>query len=234
MMAPLLSIENLTVQSDGAVAVDGLSLSVAAGEVVAVLGANGAGKSSLLRSIIGLENPSAGRILFGGRDLSRYATHRRARLGIGYCPEGRRLFNAMTIADTLDAAGPSDPEERIRRKAAVHDLFPQLVERSEALAWQLSGGQQQMLAIARALMGAPRLLLLDEPSLGLAPAVLGELMEVVGKLASQGVGVLLAEQAAARALAVADRVAVMRRGRVVLDAAADTLERDAVAREMLG
>ena len=217
-MSALLRLGGLTAGYGGAVAVDGVSLAVAPGETVALLGANGAGKSTLMKAVLGLV-PSRGVVTIAGTDATRLPTHRRAALGLGYVPEGRRVFPGMSVHDTLDAAGPSSRAERRAALERVYALFPDLRTKARDTAWRLSGGQQQMLAIGRALMGGPRLLLLDEPSLGLSPRLAGEVFAPVSAIAATGTAVLIAEQSPARALAVAGRAVLLRRGRGFCDAA---------------
>ena len=197
-------------------ALESASLAVAAGEVVALLGANGAGKSTLLRSIMGLE-PARGGQRLAGEEIGALSPAQRARRGIGYVPEGRRLFPGMSVRDTLLVGSRKGTAAAAQRMSAVLELFPVLAERLTTPAWQLSGGQQQMLAIGRALMSEPRLLLLDEPSLGLAPVVVDELMLRLRGIAAGGTAVLLAEQSVARALEIADRVYALAMGRVVAE-----------------
>lgn len=216
-MSALLRLEGLTAGYGGAVAVDGVSLTVAPGETVALLGANGAGKSTLMKAVLGLV-PSRGVVTIAGTDATRLPTHRRAALGLGYVPEGRRVFPGMSVYDTLDAAGPSSRPERRAALERVYALFPDLRTKARDTAWRLSGGQQQMLALGRALMGSPRLLLLDEPSLGLSPRLAGEVFAAVSAIAATGTAVLIAEQSPARALAVAGRAVLLRQGRVFHDA----------------
>jgi branched-chain amino acid transport system ATP-binding protein len=226
MNAPLLEIDGLNVDVAGRPALHHLSMTAAAGEVTALLGANGAGKSTLLRAILGILPARAGRIRIAGRDIVGLSVEARTRLGIGWSPEGRRMFPGLTVAESLAAAGPADGRERVRRREAVLALFPVLRPNLKRRCWQLSGGQQQMVAIARALMGGPRLLLLDEPSLGLAPALLDVLFPAFRSIAADGVAVVLSEQNARRALAVADRAVVLRLGRVVAEGPAVALAGD--------
>ena len=193
---------------------DAVSLTIAPGEVLALLGSNGAGKSSLMRAIIGLEPAAAGRILLDGADITALPPERRARMGLGYVPEGRRVFPGMSVRDNLEVASFAPKAARSGLIERVFTLFPQLQTKSRDRAWQLSGGQQQMLAIGRALMGEPRLLLLDEPSMGLSPRLTSEVMATVRAIAAGGTAVLLAEQAARRALQAADRGLWLHLGRV--------------------
>jgi branched-chain amino acid transport system ATP-binding protein len=221
--APLLELAGLEVRQRGVPVLGPLDLALGAGERLALLGANGAGKSTLLQAVIGLVPAAAGTIRFAGADVTRLAPERRARLGIGYVPEGRRVFPGMTVRDNLEVAARAPGAERRRRIEEVFALFPALADASGARAWQLSGGQQQMLAIGRALMGRPRLLLLDEPSLGLAPRLAAELLARLAGLAAAGTAVLLAEQNAAAALGAADRGIVLRQGRVAASGSAAEL-----------
>jgi branched-chain amino acid transport system ATP-binding protein len=211
---PLLTLTSLSVSYGGAPVVNAVSLTIAPGEILALLGSNGAGKSSLMRAIIGLEPAASGRILLDGTDITALSPERRARMGLGYIPEGRRVFPGMTVRDNLEVASFAPKAARISRIERVFTLFPQLRTKSRDRAWQLSGGQQQMLAIGRALMGEPRLLLLDEPSMGLSPRLTAEVMTTVRAIAAGGTAVLLAEQAATRALQAADRGLWLHLGRV--------------------
>ncbi|HEY9569217.1 MAG TPA: ATP-binding cassette domain-containing protein, partial [Thalassobaculum sp.] len=178
---------------------------------------NGAGKSTLLRAVAGAVPAAAGRIRVRGADVTRLAPERRFRQGVGWSPEGRRLFPGLTVEETLDIAAPGDRAGRAERISAMLALFPALAEKRGETAWRLSGGQQQMLAIARAVIAGPAVVLLDEPSLGLAPVARDQVFAIVRRLADDGAVVLLAEQDTARALAVADRVVVLSRGQLVLD-----------------
>jgi branched-chain amino acid transport system ATP-binding protein len=235
MSAALLEIDGLTVAYGPAVALHGASLAVSPGEAVALLGANGAGKTTLLRALIGQLPARAGDIRLDGRSITALPPERRARLGIGYAPEGRRVFAGMSVRDNLDAACRAAADERARRRAEVERLFPQLAEHAARRAWQLSGGQQQMLAIGRALMTAPRLLLLDEPSLGLSPRLAGELFARLAAIRDSGTAILLAEQNVALALALCGRAYVLQTGRIVASGAAAALARDpVVSRAFLG
>jgi branched-chain amino acid transport system ATP-binding protein len=214
MSTPLLTLTSLSVSYGGAPVVDGVSLTIAPGEVLALLGSNGAGKSSLMRAIIGLEPVASGQILLDGTDITALPPERRARMGLGYVPEGRRVFPGMSVRDNLEVASFAAKAARTRLIERVFTLFPQLRAKSGDRAWQLSGGQQQMLAIGRALMGEPRLLLLDEPSMGLSPRLTAEVIATVRAIAAGGTAVLLAEQAARRALQAADRGLWLHLGRV--------------------
>ncbi|HRQ82655.1 MAG TPA: ABC transporter ATP-binding protein [Azospirillaceae bacterium] len=217
MTRPLLEINGLSAGYGGAPVFDRVGLSISAGEAVGLLGANGAGKSTLLRTLIGLHPALTGRILLDGAPLNGLATHGRARAGVGYVPEGRRVFPGMCVRDNLEVASFQPRHERRRDVERCFTLFPQLAEKAAQAAWRLSGGQQQMLALARALMGRPRLLLLDEPTLGLAPAVATEVLAKIGEITQTGVGALIAEQSAARLPPAALRAAALAGGRIIFD-----------------
>jgi len=235
MTAPLLSVEALEVRYGAVAALRGISIAVAANEAVALLGANGAGKSTLMKAVIGLLRPSAGRILFDGRPIEALRADRRARLGIGYCPEGRRTFPGLSVRENLAVACWGNARVRARRIDAMFAMFPALAERQATLAWQLSGGQQQMLAIGRSLMDAPRLLLLDEPSLGLSPLLTDEVLGRIPSIVAAGTSVLLAEQNAAKALRVCARAVVVKLGRVAAAGpAAELAASDEVRAAFLG
>ncbi|MFP5514989.1 MAG: ABC transporter ATP-binding protein [Alphaproteobacteria bacterium] len=232
-MNALLSIRGLTAGYGGATALDGVSLTIAVGETVALLGANGAGKSTLLKALLGLV-PARGDLCFDGGDLSPLATEARVRRGIGYVPEGRRVFPGMSVRDNLEVAGLPAARDRAQDVERVFALFPDLAGKSRQSAWRLSGGQQQMLSLGRALMGRPRLLLLDEPSLGLSPKLADEVFAAVGRIAAAGTAVLLAEQSAARALTVAPRAVLLRLGRVVGDGPVASLSEEALHKAFFG
>jgi branched-chain amino acid transport system ATP-binding protein len=200
-------------------------LSVRAGEIVALLGGNGAGKTSFLEAILGF-GTAPGPVMLFGQDVSAMTVERRVALGVGYVPEGRRVFAGLTVRENLEAASMAATAGRRRRVEEMLTLFPMLGERPEARAWLLSGGQQQMLALARALMNEPRLLLLDEPTLGLAPLMVDSLLGHLRVLAGDGMAVLFAEQRAGLALRVADRAVVISRGRIVRTAPARDLAAD--------
>jgi branched-chain amino acid transport system ATP-binding protein len=235
MTAPILSVAGLEVRYGAVAALRDIHVEIGAGEAVALLGANGAGKSTLMKSIIGLLRPSAGRIAFDGRTLGTMRANRRARLGVGYCPEGRRTFPGLTIRENLLVACWGNARMRAQRLDAMFALFPALAERRDTLAWQLSGGQQQMLAIGRSLMDAPRLLLLDEPSLGLSPRLTDEVLGRIPRIAAEGTAILLAEQNAAKALQVCDRGIVLRLGQIVMRGrSSDLIASEAVRVAFLG
>ena len=222
----MLEVTGLEVRYGNVTAVKGISLEVREGEVVAIIGPNGAGKTSTLRAITGLVPSAGGRVVFRGTDVSRWKAHRIVTLGLGHAPEGRRLFPQMTVMENLrmGAYRRRGPSEIGRTLAQVEELFPRLAERRTQVAATLSGGEQQMLAIGRALMAEPRLLVLDEPSFGLAPMIVREIGRIVHSInRERGVSVLLVEQNARMALGIAARAYVMETGRVALSGLSATL-----------
>ena len=234
---PLLSIEGLTLGYNKTNAVKGISLEVREGTVVTLIGANGAGKTTVLRGISGLLRPRAGSIRLHGRDIGGLATHRIAALGIVQVPEGRQVFANMSIDENLRMGAwlLSDKSEEARRRDMVLTRFPRLAERLGQTAGLLSGGEQQMLAMGRALMADPRLLLLDEPSMGLAPLFVEEIFRIVEGLKSEGRTILLVEQNAQAALDVADQAYVLQSGLIELSGPAATIAGDQkVAQAYLG
>ena len=215
----------------------GVSLQVAEGELVALIGSNGAGKTTTLRTISGLLRPSPGAITFEGAEIQRASTDRIVALGISHCPEGRRIFGSLTVRENLilGAVSRSDHAAIAEDEEMVFALFPLLKERLRQAGGTLSGGEQQMLAIGRALMSRPRLLLLDEPSLGLAPLMVERIFETIAELKRQGRTILLVEQNVHHALDIADRAYVMETGRITLDGPAEVLRRNPqVERSYLG
>jgi branched-chain amino acid transport system ATP-binding protein len=212
-----------------------IDVDVARGETVALIGANGAGKSTLLKAVAGLVVPKSGRIGYDGEAIGGVAPERLVRRGIALVPEGRLLFGTMSVAENLELGAYAARGEAAGRLALVHRLFPVLAERARQAAATLSGGEQQMLAVSRALMSGPRLLLLDEPSLGLAPKVIAEIFSAIDALRESGVSVLLAEQDARLALKHADRGYVLRTGEVALaGSSAELLADDTVRHVYLG
>jgi branched-chain amino acid transport system ATP-binding protein len=231
----VLTIEQAVVSHGEVVAVDDVSLQVRQGEAVALLGANGAGKSTLLNALVGHSPLQAGSIRFFGRPIENLAPWQRARLGIGYSPEGRRIFPAMTVRENLEIAGGKSAGERAARIDEVFHVFPALRHDQASPGWRLSGGQQQMLAIGRALMRGTRLIVLDEPSLGLSPILVQEVFRRLGELVAAGGAVLLADQNVSAALPAVNRAYVMRNGRIVAQGQADELARsDILASALFG
>jgi branched-chain amino acid transport system ATP-binding protein len=216
----MLKIESVKVSYGAIQAVRGVSLEVGAGEVVAIIGANGAGKSTLLKSIVGLESAAEGRILIDGKDCTTLLAHQRVRLGVAMSPEGRGVFADQTVRENLMLGAYSRKKSAAGTEAAIERefaRFPRLKERQDQLSGSLSGGEQQMLAISRALMSEPRLLLLDEPSLGLAPLIVKGIFDAIRQLRESGLTILLVEQMAKQALGVADRAYVLETGRITLE-----------------
>jgi branched-chain amino acid transport system ATP-binding protein len=229
----MLQVSGLQVAYGDVQALWGVDFEVPAGRIVALLGANGAGKTTTLRTISGLIRPRAGRIHFDGREVGRLAPHAIVALGLAHIPEGRRLWPGMTVRENLEL-GAFPARARPHRGASLEwvlRLFPRLAERPAQLAGTLSGGEQQMLAIGRALMARPRLLMLDEPSLGLAPLVVAELFGIIRTVNAEGVTVLLVEQNVHQALGIADHGFVLETGRVVTAGAARTLLDDPYIKE---
>jgi branched-chain amino acid transport system ATP-binding protein len=233
----MLELTDVHVQYGNIRSLRGVSLHVAEGELVALIGSNGAGKTTTLRTISGLLRPTPGSISFEGTDIHRASTDRIVGLGISHCPEGRRIFGSLSVRENLvlGAVSRSDQAAIAADMEMVFELFPLLRERLRQAGGTLSGGEQQMLAIGRALMSRPRLLLLDEPSLGLAPLMVERIFETIAELKRQGRTILLVEQNVHHALDVADRAYVMETGRITLEGAADVLRRDPqVERSYLG
>jgi len=213
----LLEIDSLTVGYGGAPAIWDIALTVKEREIVSVIGPNGAGKSTLINTIAGLLKPERGTLRFGGSDLAKLAPHLVCRHGVALVPEGRRLFAGMTVEENLEIGcyRPEARKNRARSLSRVYELFPVLQEKRHQLSGTLSGGQQQMVAIARALMAQPRLLLLDEPSLGLAPAIVADMFRVIRVIQEEGVAILLVEQNVGQAMEIAGRAYVLEEGKIV-------------------
>lgn len=233
----LLTVEGLDVRYGKIRAVVGLDLAVNDGEIVTLVGVNGAGKSSTIRAICGVETPAAGRIEFAGQRLDRLPAHRIMALGVAHVPEGRQIFTNMTLRENLllGAYHRKDQDQVARDIETDLELFPRLQGRLDERAYNLSGGELQMLALLRGLMARPRLLLLDEPSLGLAPLVVKDLFRLIRTLRDRGVTILLVEQNVRQALTVADRGYVMESGQLILSGKAqDLLADDQVAHAYLG
>ena len=232
----MLALTDVRSAYRGMAALQNVTLSVAPGEIVAVVGANGAGKSTLLKTIAGLVRADRGEIVFAGKSIQRLATHRISQAGIALVPEGRRLFPRLSVRDNLMLGGYRQRRaDRAQPLDAIFTLFPRLRERLAQRAETLSGGEQQMLAIGRALMSRPRLLMLDEPSQGIMPKLVDELLAAIGKIRDSGVTVLLVEQRVVESLAAADRAYVLQTGRIVLSGTARDIAADPeVRRAYLG
>jgi branched-chain amino acid transport system ATP-binding protein len=224
----MLELADVHVRYGNIRALQGLTLRVETGELIALIGSNGAGKSTTLRTISGLLRPTQGTITFDGADITAAATDRIVSLGISHCPEGRRIFGSLTVAENLrlGAISRTTAADVAADLDQVFELFPLLRERLSQAGGTLSGGEQQMLAIGRALMSRPRLLLLDEPSLGLAPLMVERIFATIAELKRQGRTILLVEQNVHQALDVADRAYVVETGRITLDGPADVLRHD--------
>ena len=223
----MLELIDLHVAYGNIRALQGISIRVEQGELVALIGSNGAGKSTTLKTISGLLRPTSGRILFEGRDISRSSTDAIVGLGISQCPEGRRVFGRLTVRENLLLGGITRPVAEVREDIGrITVMFPRLGERMTQLGGTLSGGEQQMLAIGRALMSRPRLLILDEPSLGLAPLMVERIFEVINDLKRDGLTMLLVEQNVHHALNSANRAYVLESGLITLEGPADVLRRD--------
>jgi branched-chain amino acid transport system ATP-binding protein len=230
-------VESLDLFYGDAQALDGVSLVVEEGELVAIVGANGAGKSSLIRTIAGIERPRAGRIRFRGEDITGLPSHRICNLGIGQVAEGRQIFPSLTVEENLEM-GALLPRARGAMRETMREveaMFPRLAERRDQAAGTMSGGEQQMLAIARCLMGKPELIMFDEPSLGLAPALVQELFRTIRTLNQRGLTVLLVEQNVVASLKLATRAYVLENGRIVMSGTgAELLADDRVRQAYLG
>lgn len=228
-----LTLEDVHVHYGPIEAVKGISLHVQQGEIVALLGANGAGKSTLMRAISGLVPLSKGKITYDGKDIMSIPAYQRTRLGMAHVPEGRQVFAPLTVEENLKLGAYIERDHKKVRHTLekVYDLFPRLKERKHQLAGTLSGGEQQMLAIGRALMSHPTLLLLDEPSLGLAPLIVKHIFELIKDIHAQNVTVFLVEQNARMALKTAHRAYIIENGRLIMDGAARTLLHDQRVKE---
>ena len=233
----MLEVRDLQVAYGAAPALWGVSLDVRAGELVCVVGPNGAGKTTLIGTLAGLLRARGGRIVFEGQDITTLAPHRFCAAGIAIVPEGRRLFTGMTVRENLELGSilPAARAQRAESLAAAIDLFPMLEEKLASAAGDLSGGQQQMVAVARALMARPRLLLLDEPSLGLSPLIVHDLFAAIRRINAGGVSVLLVEQNVTMAMQVSQRAYVLEEGRIVAEGEPDELlARPEIQRAYLG
>jgi branched-chain amino acid transport system ATP-binding protein len=224
----MLRVENLDVSYGDVQALDGVSLEIEEGAIVAIVGANGAGKTSLIRAVAGMQQQLSGKIEFRGTDIARWPSYRVCNLGIGQVAEGRLVFPTLTVAENLDIGAmlPRARTERVKNKERVLSLFPVLAERSRQAAGTLSGGEQQMLAIGRCLMGAPELIMFDEPSLGLAPAIVRTVLDTISELNRSGLTCLLVEQNVAQSLKLASRAYVLENGRITLSGTGSQLLAD--------
>jgi len=237
MSSALLKVDNLDLYYGDAQALADVALEIAAGEIVTIVGANGAGKSSLIRAIHGIEKPARGSVLFDGVDIAGWPSHRVCEVGIGHVAEGRQVFPNLSVLENLEM-GAALRRARAAEKQTlerVFAMFPRLSARRRQAAGTLSGGEQQMLAIGRCLMGQPRLIMFDEPSLGLAPAIVDHMFEIIARVRADGAAVLLVEQNVLKALEVADRGYVLEQGRIVAEGLpADLLKQPHIREAYLG
>jgi branched-chain amino acid transport system ATP-binding protein len=230
--SPLLTVNDIHTYYGRIHALQGITIEVRKGEIVTLIGANGAGKTTTLKTISGLLHPREGSIQLEGRDISRTPAHELVRQGVGQAPEGRRIFSRLTVLENLQMGGYTRPAVEVKTDIErVFELFPRLLERSRQRGGTLSGGEQQMLAIGRALMSRPRILLLDEPSLGLSPILVQQIFSIITEINAQGTTILLVEQNALQALNVATRGYVLQTGRVAISGAAAELRQNATVRE---
>ena len=232
-MTALLEVHDLELYYGDARALCGVSLDIHQGEIVAVIGGNGAGKTSLIRAIAGIERPRSGKVRFAGRDITGLESHDICNLGIGQVAEGRQIFSTLTVLENLKL-GAALPRARAKSQQTldgVYALFPRLRERTDQIAGTLSGGEQQMLAIGRCLMSAPELIMFDEPSLGLAPAVVREVLHTIRSLRDKGITILLVEQNVAVSLKISQRAYVLENGRIVMSGSGSDLLNDRRVRQ---
>ena len=232
----MLKVEDIHVYYNSIHAIKGVSFHVEQGEIVTLIGANGAGKSTILKTVSGILRPRSGKISFQGQDLLSVAPHKIVAAGLAQCAEGRRIFAQLTVAENLEMGAYTRPKQELAQSlAGVYERFPRLKERRRQMAGTLSGGEQQMLAMGRALMSRPRLFMLDEPSMGLAPLLVQQIFDIVKELNDAGTTILLVEQNARMALSIAHRGYVLETGRVVMaDTAAKLLHNDDVKKAYLG
>jgi len=229
----MLDVDNISVFHGDAQALDGVSLTVEAGKIVAIVGANGAGKTSLIRTIAGMHRPASGRILFEGADIAGLPSHRVCDLGVGQVAEGRQIFPSLTVAENLDMGAmlPRARRQRAQNLERVLAMFPKLRQRLGQAAGTLSGGEQQMLAIARCIMGEPKLIMFDEPSLGLAPTIVHDVLKTIRDLNATGITCVLVEQNVAVSLRIAHQAYVLENGRVTLSGSGEALLADERVRQ---
>lgn len=226
-MRSMLKVEGLVAGYGNITVLKGIDIEVKPGETVALIGANGAGKSTTLRTLSGLVRPRAGRVIFDGQDITELPPHKRSRAGLVHVPEGRAILGQMTVQENLEVGALGRRDREIATDLAqIFERFPRLAERRHQLAGTLSGGEQQMLAIGRALMAKPKLLLLDEPSMGLAPIVVAQVFDLIQDIRESGIPLLLVEQNARQALRIADRAYVLETGRIVVAGPAQALATD--------
>ena len=221
----MLKVENIQVYYGMINAIKGVSFEVNEGEIIALIGANGAGKTTILHTITGLVSPKSGHVFFEGKDLTKIPPHKIVYLGMAHVPEGRRIFQQLTVYENLKlgAFSITDKEQIEKNLKYVYMHFPRLAERKNQIAGTLSGGEQQMLAMGRALMSNPKILLMDEPSMGLSPLLVNEIFKIISEVSKDGTTVLLVEQNAKKALSIADRAYVLETGNIVMEGKASEL-----------
>lgn len=235
MMSQILKIDDINVYYGSIHAIKGISFEVNEGEIVTLIGANGAGKTTTLHTISGLLRPRTGSVHFCGEDITRVPAHKLVERGLAHCPEGRRVFLQMSVQENLDMGAYIRKDDFSQSMEEVFELFPRLKERRKQVAGTLSGGEQQMLAMGRALMSKPKLLMLDEPSMGLAPILVEQIFDIIKNLHSIGTTILLVEQNAQAALAIADRAYVLETGKITLSGTgAELAKSDEVRKAYLG
>ncbi|SKA16669.1 amino acid/amide ABC transporter ATP-binding protein 2, HAAT family (TC 3.A.1.4.-) [Enhydrobacter aerosaccus] len=237
MSDPLLQVDAVDLYYGDAQALSGVSLEIRTGEIVAIVGANGAGKSSLIRAIHGIEKPASGRIRFDGVDITAWPSYRTCEVGVGHVAEGRQVFPNLTVLENLEMGATLKRARGAEKRTLerVFTMFPRLSERRRQPAGTLSGGEQQMLAIGRCLMGQPRLIMFDEPSLGLAPAIVHDVFRIVRRLNEEGLTILLVEQNVTASLKIAHRAYVLENGRIELSGSGrELLDNDRVRQAYLG
>ena len=222
----MLEVKDLKVNYGAVQALDGISLTVNSGEIVSLIGANGAGKTTTLRTITGLEKAASGSILFDGHDLRKTEPSKIINLKLAHVPEGRHIFPEMTVEENLEMGAYADPAGMSDTMVSVYDRFPRLKERRRQLAGTLSGGEQQMLAVGRALMAKPKMILMDEPSMGLSPLLVQEIFDIIQEVNKQGITILLVEQNAQMALSISDRAYVLQTGHITIEGDAKALLND--------
>ena len=233
----MLEVKDLEVYYGVIQAIKGVSFEVNQGEVIALIGANGAGKTTILHTVTGLLSPKKGQVLFEGRDITKVPAHKIVSMGMAHVPEGRRVFAELSVYENLKmgAYTRKDKSEIEESLANVYKRFPRLEERKNQMAGTLSGGEQQMLAMGRALMSKPKIILMDEPSMGLSPIMVNEIFDIIQAVSESGTTVLLVEQNAKKALSIADRAYVLETGNIVLEGnAKDLLEDDSIKKAYLG
>lgn len=233
----MLEVKDIQVYYGMIQAIKGVSFHVDEGEVIALIGANGAGKTTILHTVSGLLAPKSGTVLFEGKDITKIPGHKIVSMGMAHVPEGRRVFAQLSVLQNLKmgAYTRKDKEEMQKTLKTVFERFPRLEERQNQLAGTLSGGEQQMLAMGRALMSHPKIILMDEPSMGLSPIFVNEIFDIIQEVSKSGTTVLLVEQNAKKALSIADRAYVLETGNIVLEGkASDLLENDAIKKAYLG